>query len=59
MLRLPVEHLSAEDRAALARLTHMDGIAWPTVTLWAVLTATFLGVYVTAALGGLPLWGGG
>lgn len=58
MLRLPVEHLSAEDRAALARLTHMDGIAWPTVTLWAVLTATFLGVYVTAALGGLPLWGG-
>jgi beta-carotene hydroxylase len=54
-LRLPLDRLPAEQRAALQQLTRTRGLAWPTVALWAVLTLTYLSVYTLAGLGQMPL----
>ena len=48
---LPIEH-----RERFKALTKAPPIAWPTVTLWLIVTATFIASDVAAVAGALPLW---
>lgn len=55
---VPLDALTPEQRARFKQLTSAPALAWPTVTLCAVLAVTFLGMYWFCGTGQLPLWVG-
>ena len=52
------QQLAPTQREQFLHLTRAPSLAWPTVLMWALLTLTYVGVYVTCGVGWLPLWMG-
>lgn len=55
---IPLSNLTPGQQARFKTLTRAPRIAWPTVILWAVLTAGFIASDVLAVSGKIPLWVG-
>ncbi|GAC1620146.1 MAG: hypothetical protein NVS9B10_01560 [Nevskia sp.] len=53
---ISVNDLPVEQRARFKELTRTPAIAWPTVTLWLLVTAAFIASDRAAIAGTLPLW---
>ncbi|MGQ0697383.1 MAG: fatty acid desaturase [Panacagrimonas sp.] len=55
---VPMDVLTAEQKARFKQLTSAPPVAWPTVILWALLTVTYVAVYWFCGTGRWPLWVG-
>ena len=53
---LDLAYLDAAAQQEFRALTQAPRVAWPTVTMWLILTVTFLAMYVLCGTGQLPLW---
>ena len=53
---LDLAHLDTEGRQAFRALTQAPPMAWPTLTMWSILTITFLATYGLCGAGLIPLW---
>lgn len=55
---VPLDVLEPERRLRFKQLTGTPKLAWPTLILWAVLTLSYLSVYLLCGTGIWPLWVG-
>jgi len=53
-----LDKLDAGSRARFKELTQAPRLAWPTMVMWILLTASFLSVYALCGTGHAPLWVG-
>jgi len=53
---VPLDALSAEQRARFKQLTSAPAISWPTAISWVLLTITFACTYYFCGTGRAPLW---